>query len=78
MKYLFLVVLFFIIFWYYKKRKVRTQEKKRLELQLKACFNCGIYVAQGEAIKITSENKEILFCSERCLKEYLKRNKVCS
>ncbi|MFN3505536.1 MAG: hypothetical protein ACK4Y7_04945 [Caldimicrobium sp.] len=76
MKYLLLILAFFVIFWYYKKKRVRDKRaKEALEVEMRACKNCGFYFSISSAdIKNKPENWSIQFCSDKCYKEYLEKS----
>lgn len=76
MKYLLLILAFLVIFWYYKKKRVKEKTAKRaLEMEMRACKNCGVYFSvPGDKDPRKSENRDLQFCSEKCYREYLEKS----
>ncbi len=80
MKLLIILLLIFFLFWYYRKKiqvlKSEKQKEKALKLEMRACESCGVFFPATEGYKIKREDKEINFCSEKCFKEFLLREKI--
>ncbi|MEZ0343260.1 MAG: PP0621 family protein [Caldimicrobium sp.] len=80
MKLLIILLLFFIVFWYYRKKKQllksEKQKQKALRVEMRACENCGVFFPESEGYKIKRGNKEVIFCSEKCLKEFLSEERI--
>lgn len=80
MKILIILLFLLVIFWYYRKRKLslrlEKEREKAIRVEMKACEHCGVFFLEGEGYKIKKEDKEKLFCSEKCLKEFLSKERV--
>ncbi|MFN4197008.1 MAG: hypothetical protein ACK4FM_03260 [Caldimicrobium sp.] len=76
MKYLLLMLAIFVIFWYYKKSRSKKKITKRaLEMEMRACKNCGVYFSLPEDKSPGElENRDLQFCSEKCYREYLEKS----
>jgi hypothetical protein len=81
MKYLLLILLFLGVFWYYKKKRIKARrERERLQMEMQACFSCGVFLPLSQGQRLKKGSQEIFFCSEKCLKDYLlkEEEKICS
>ncbi|MGC9017265.1 MAG: hypothetical protein ACP5JQ_03690 [Caldimicrobium sp.] len=74
MKLLIIFLLIFVIFWYY--RYYRRKKVQALKIEMKSCENCGIFFSESEGYHIERDHKELFFCSEKCLKEFLSKERV--
>ena len=80
MKLLIIFLLIFGFFWYYRRKKIFFQKIRKkvqaLKVEMKSCENCGIFFSESEGYRLKRENKELFFCSEKCLKEFLSKERV--
>ncbi len=77
MKFLIILLLFILFLWYYRKRKLEKLVKKKvLEVEMRACDNCGVFFSAKEPLATKEETKILFFCSEKCYREYLDKEKV--
>ncbi|MGC9109361.1 MAG: hypothetical protein ACP5HI_03830 [Caldimicrobium sp.] len=80
MKLLIIFLLIFVIFWYYRRKKIFFQKIRKkvpaLKIEMKSCENCGIFFSESEGYHIERDHKELFFCSEKCLKEFLSKERV--
>lgn len=81
MKYLILILLLLGIFWYYKKKRVKAKlEQRRLQMEMRACFSCGIFFPQNQGKILKKGSQEFFFCSDKCVEEYVlkEEERTCS
>ncbi|MGC9141932.1 MAG: hypothetical protein ACP5IN_06250 [Caldimicrobium sp.] len=71
MKLLIIFLLIFGFFRYYRRKKLQA-----LKIEMKSCENCGIFFSESEGYHIERDHKELFFCSEKCLKEFLSKERV--